>query len=743
MFAQQIYGMAGVFLIIVLSACNNLSNQNSSSQVFERAIESNTKIEGLDSRAININGAFEKTLFPLLTQNCSSCHGFSGNNPPLFAHSFPETALTELTQANLVNFLSPDESKIVIKLISQQHYCWSNCADDAAVFSNAISEWRSLISSAGQVLYNNVCVNCHGIDGSGRNKLTNLTKPFSFPELVLVIENTMPPANPSDCVGVCATEIANYIVNHFSPNTVNVQKPDPLFGFSKGQAQISKLCDELAVLNRSDIVRNVFCNSPAPTITSLGDLQELIGLKFMTPADPTFNGQRPMFVLSGHSTSLVAKSTSAINPRAIIFSNFDQRSLGNIVAMGFNRGEQFVEIVTVDRNSRELFFYLLVFEQSCNVNNACTNGDLLTRAIELNWTDYTVYSQTDLKNTILDCLQCHQPDGPTTPSILRMQEINFPWTHFLTTGTEGGNALLDDYFSAHTSNDVYANIPANLISFTEPFELELFISEFSPVPISGGGGGVPGPQPPTTAPPPIASTPPATTRPIPPPSASPTPPVIASPPMDGWGLATQPNQFDSEIIEQEVRTSNIQQPFVNDPPGISQTWETIYEASVRGEFIPVPYHDVKVTDPIKLANMSQAYSDFMSGVLTAADLPDIRDVFLESQLPAIGFKVKPGLDGAGIVTQACTQCHNSKLDQTITRARFNVDLSMMSDTVGGVLMGVERDNELAVAISRLQLSDNDIRKMPPVIFKTLDQAEIDLAIQYLCSQSVSVISVCN
>jgi hypothetical protein len=33
---------------------------------------------------------------------------------------------------------------------------------------------------------------------------------------------------------------------------------------------------------------------------------------------------------------------------------------------------------------------------------------------------------------------------------------------------------------------------------------------------------------------------------------------------------------------------------------------------------------------------------------------------------------KPGLDGRGILVHLCSQCHSPRLDQTLTRARFNV-----------------------------------------------------------------------
>jgi hypothetical protein len=65
-------------------------------------------------------------------------------------------------------------------------------------------------------------------------------------------------------------------------------------------------------------------------------------------------------------------------------------------------------------------------------------------------------------------------------------------------------------------------------------------------------------------------------------------------------------------------------------------------------------------------------------------------------------------------------CHNSRLDQTQTRARFNVmTLDAMSRQ--------EKD----LAVTRLQLPDDDPLKMPPPRFHTLSADEQALVIEQL------------
>jgi hypothetical protein len=93
---------------------------------------------------------------------------------------------------------------------------------------------------------------------------------------------------------------------------------------------------------------------------------------------------------------------------------------------------------------------------------------------------------------------------------------------------------------------------------------------------------------------------------------------------------------------------------------------------------------------------------------------------LDSALPEIGFMVKPGLSGRQILVHACTQCHNSRLNQQITRAKFNVEqLDAMSRE--------EKD----VAIERLKLPVDHLLKMPPRRFKSLTPEEIAKAVEEL------------
>ena len=453
---------------------------------------------------------------------------------------------------------------------------------------------------------------------------------------------------------------------------------NPFVGLPTGAAQLKVLCAR----NNGDAVSKAFCGATPPTITSLVDLQTLLGLDFKPGNIGNGTGGNPAFVLSGHSTSLVTQFTSAINPRAIIFTPPNSRGrvnkpnpLASFVAMGFVRGEEFVELVSNDPTANNaLRFFLFNFSHECTTSaTGCTFGDLLTPAVESNFTGvYSLYQEDDIKDTIFDCQQCHQPGGPTTTKILRMQELQNPWGHFFRNNRINGEVLLSDYQAAHGTTETYAGIPGAVI--------------FNPNTTNNNGNVTTG--------------------------GGPDPAALEGL-VENQGFQDQPNEYTTGTILKQVQAVNPQQPGVNVPAGTSTIWQALYANSMAGLDIPVPYHDIKVTDPTKLATATTAYQAVMNGTMPSSQLPDIRNIFLDSALSDLSFQPAAGLDGQGILVQMCQQCHNSKLDQTETRERFRVDqLSEMSQA--------EKD----LAVHRLSLPATAFRRMPPPRFRSLSAAEI-------------------
>src|SRR4029077_13249120 len=165
-------------------------------------------------------------------------------------------------------------------------------------------------------------------------------------------------------------------------------------------------------------------------------------------------GRLTALAVSGHSTGVGARSVSAINPRVIVsqldlYGRNADGTKAELNALAFTRGEQLVELVSRDLTDGDVNFYVAAFRQACNeAEEGCGPADLLTPDIERNWTELSVYDELDVTNTVIDCAPCHQPSGPGTRKLLRMQEIAAPWTHWFSDDTEGGLALLDDYVAA-------------------------------------------------------------------------------------------------------------------------------------------------------------------------------------------------------------------------------------------------------------------------------------------------------
>jgi hypothetical protein len=414
-----------------------------------------------------------------------------------------------------------------------------------------------------------------------------------------------------------------------------LQLPDHIASVPHGEAQVARLCAR----KHNDPLADLFCSGSPPRISSLAELLALLGIR------PGVYVESQGFAVTGHSTALSKRSVSTVNPR-VIFLQIPS-SVRPMLAVGFMRGERLVEIATQDRTTSELTFYVLAFGLPCaDSGGSCAPGDLLTPAIERDWSSVDLYDETDLTNTALDCRVCHQPGGPGTSKLLRMQEIETPWTHWFDDQTQGGRALLADFIAMH-GDEVYAAVPAGQITQARAGLMAAFVR-------------------------------------------------IA-------GSTRQPNEFQSAKVETEVELSAPGQPTDNQARGQSKTWQAGYASALRAESIPTPYHDVKVTDPAKLSRVQRAYADYRAGILPTAALPDIRDVFPDDPvaLYEMGFAVDERLDDPALMVAACGLCHNQRLDQSLSRAKFDTDLSQLTAEAK------------QTAIARLNLPPHDPQAMPP------------------------------
>ena len=89
--------------------------------------------------------AFVANVYPLTTQYCVKCHAGSGPGFPHIAHPDGETAFRAVIDNQKVNLLDPSRSRLVERLRSDRHFCWSNCASDADQMQAAIQLWTDAV----------------------------------------------------------------------------------------------------------------------------------------------------------------------------------------------------------------------------------------------------------------------------------------------------------------------------------------------------------------------------------------------------------------------------------------------------------------------------------------------------------------------------------------------------------------------------------------------------------------------
>jgi hypothetical protein len=104
----------------------------------------------VSSQESNLNGPalnFSRTVYPILKNHCSQCHG--AGQPPLiaFTNDIQRSYDGIIVDPNLVRLDNPDSSKIVQK-IRAGHNCWSNCASNSDDLLTAVENWAALEGTA-------------------------------------------------------------------------------------------------------------------------------------------------------------------------------------------------------------------------------------------------------------------------------------------------------------------------------------------------------------------------------------------------------------------------------------------------------------------------------------------------------------------------------------------------------------------------------------------------------------------
>lgn len=402
-----------------------------------------------------------------------------------------------------------------------------------------------------------------------------------------------------------------------------------------------------------------YCAAQAPAITSLVDV-----LKGLTLRDNTkFLG---LFAVVAASTALDARSTSVLNPTAVIYSP----AVNNYVAVAFARGSNIVEVAAFDPKKNDLNFYLVRYEHPCDANRTCTNADRFLPGEESGWVNVTAYGDVDLKNSALDCLQCHEPQGHNwstnvgTRRILRMQELVNPWTHWLRSD-RGSSVLLTPFRAAHKKPDGsfedYAGIPGDL----------LFKGK-----IEANGG---------------------------------DPLQMQTLLIQGNGFGASPN-----VIVYKGNAINGDDPNFKTPDA---AWLPLFQQALDGAIIFPPYFGIDPYDRIKVDAAIKTYQDVAAGTAPRTTMPDMGDLYMESARPFVGFVPPDTLNGKAvtatqIIAGKCAVCHNGKFPG-ISRNNFN-----FLEFPGALSSDMK-----AKVIERINLPNTSALRMPPAVFSDLTAAQ--------------------
>ena len=381
-----------------------------------------------------------------------------------------------------------------------------------------------------------------------------------------------------------------------------VQAPDPELAII-GTRQ--ERYDQICARNHGDSFARALCGPAGrPEIRDLGTLLKLVGLD-----------QNRAFALTGNSTSLVSMSVNSLNPRMIVFPRVgaDFQRPDAMTAVGFVRGEPFVEVVSRDLQTADLNFYLFAFERACDYEAAgCDLASVLTEEIEHGWTAYSVYDHDDLEATSFDCMSCHRPAGQGTKRILRMQELSSPWLHWFpqrfAQRTDSDRVLLAQFTDMHSVDKQYGGVAIPTIGGA----------------IDEGSGAQ----------------------------------LEALVRAEGFG--DQPNPFDSQIVT-EMNAG-----------GTSPTWQARFDVHLAGRAIAVPYPAIDVTDEGKRTAAARSYQDVVRGTQARGSLVDARAVFSADATEKLGFVSVPGADGKTVLLEICARCHDGRGNPALAKNHFDV-----------------------------------------------------------------------
>lgn len=454
-----------------------------------------------------------------------------------------------------------------------------------------------------------------------------------------------------------------------------VGEPSPeeawLDGVGTGQAQTARVCARGA----RDRVAQALCASSPAAISGLEELYDALQLG---------SRDKRRLATSTHSLSLSGRTVSGANPRVLVLADNSVPgglSYEGVVATAFSRGEQRVELVAIDPTTYEYNFYLLRFEQECNASR-CTPEDLLTRRIESGWTDWTLYADSDLEDTPLDCLSCHRPFGGDTHKSLLMRQVLDPWMHWSDFRTFDENMCPDPPPNG---------VPAKVIVTSEGLDLLASLEGEQ-----GKYGGIP-----------LADL-----------RAAPSGDALTAFLVDAELLiATSPlPPHPYGQMSLQTRETLCERYYT----GQSPSWEAGRLAS-RSRGLPFPYYAPDVISTTARAELLASGADFWKE-RDGADPFDTLAALHDPEVPAaVGFVPRESDTANEILQGMCGRCHAPDVSLRLQRSRFNVaDANIQPAT----FQEISR---------RLALPPGSPHAMPPRVAGALPPWAVDRLLGYLAS----------
>jgi len=461
--------------------------------------------------------------------------------------------------------------------------------------------------------------------------------------------------------------------------------------FPQGTAQLDTVCERMAAADIQNVVRDVFCVGTRPQITNSRELLNALGLRFDGPggmdAQQGFDMGNPAWSLVGHSASLSRRIVNPVNPRVIVHTpaSTHRVPVPGFVTVAFVRGEGFAEIIAHDAVRDDLDFFLFKFTYPCADPDQCTEEERFSEQYESGWTDYTLYEGSDLENTILDCLQCHEHGLRTSPvkrKSLLMFQLNSMWMHWMydnqhfyqwtenPLGMGPFHEMLQQYVQAHATpqeplGETFGGIPNGAVYASRPKSLEDLVE--------GNGYG------------------------------------------NGFdSTAYEPNGASTGLLE-DGRARGMFKAYA---------WEELYELSLQGLMVSPPGPGEVPFDADKMQTLIDTYNAYRRGDKTAFPA-DISDVFDDSSLSALGLRVSDELTAPEILVQACSQCHHGELNQSISRAQFEVGpaaFGQPDSDLGDHFINLT-SFQLDQMKERINLPSDHLGLMPPARFRTLTTSE--------------------